>query len=104
MAEALIRLSRDGVGIELLRGRFDVFVDGREVAEVAWRETIEIPLEPGDHRLQVRSGRYSSPPRSLTLRDGEVVSFRCHGAMMWPRYVLSVVKPDLGISLSRGSG
>jgi len=26
---------------------------------------------------------------------------RCHGAMMWPRYVLSIFKPDLGISLKQ---
>jgi hypothetical protein len=35
------------------------------------------------------------------VRDESVVSFRCHGAMMWPRWVASAMKPDLAISVSR---
>jgi hypothetical protein len=35
------------------------------------------------------------------LAAGEVVNFRGHGAMVWPRYVVSIVKPDLAISLKR---
>lgn len=56
---ATLRLVREGFGIELRRGRFDVTV------------------------------------------DGETASFRCHGAMVWPRFVASLVKPDLAISLRR---
>ncbi len=104
MADAFIRLSREGVGIELLRGRFEVLVDGRRVAEVAWGETVEITVEPGEHLLQIRSGRYGSRTQRFKLRDQEVVNFRCHGAMMWPRFVVSLLKPDLGIHLSRGLG
>jgi hypothetical protein len=35
------------------------------------------------------------------VADDEVVNFRGHGAMLWPRYVASIVKPDLAISLRR---
>jgi hypothetical protein len=35
------------------------------------------------------------------VADGQVASFRCHGAMVWPRWVASFVKPDLAISLVR---
>jgi hypothetical protein len=31
--------------------------------------------------------------------DGDVASFRCHGAMIWPTYLVSFLKPDLAISL-----
>jgi hypothetical protein len=51
--------------------------------------------------LEVRKGRYSSPERTFDVADGQVATFRCHGAMMWPRYVASVVVPTMGISLRR---
>jgi hypothetical protein len=35
------------------------------------------------------------------VADGQVANFRCHGAMMWPRYVVSAVVPTMAISLSR---
>ncbi|MGH9918228.1 MAG: hypothetical protein ACRD6W_05070, partial [Nitrososphaerales archaeon] len=59
------------------------------------------PLERGHHTLRLRRGRYSSKDRPFDAADGENVNFRCHGAKMWPRYVLSIAKPDLGISLRR---
>jgi hypothetical protein len=62
---------------------------------------METPLEPGHHTLRIRAGRYSSPEHSFDVADGEVVNFRCHGAMIWPRYVASIVKPDLAISLKQ---
>lgn len=56
---ATLRLTREGTGIELRRGLFEILV------------------------------------------DGQTVSFRCHGAMVWPRWLASFVKPDLAISLNR---
>ena len=44
-------------------------------------------------------GRYSGRDYPFDVAEGEVVNFRCHGAMVWPRYVASIVKPDLAISL-----
>ena len=43
-------------------------------------------------------GRYSSRVETFDVADGGVVGFRCHGALMWPTYVASILKPDLGIS------
>jgi hypothetical protein len=96
-----LRVNREGVGIELRRGPFEITLDGDIVARIVRGDTIETPLDPGHHRLRIRAGRYSSRSQDFDSADGEVVSFRCHGAMMWPRYVLSVVKPDLAISLHR---
>jgi hypothetical protein len=56
---------------------------------------------PRHRTLRIQRGRYSSLARPLDVSDGETVSFRCHGAMLWPRFVASVVKPDLAISLHR---
>jgi hypothetical protein len=96
---ATLRMTRGHVGIELRRGRFEVVADGTSVGSLENNETFEAPLEPGHHTLRVRAGRYSSHDHSFDVADGETVKFRCHGALIWPRYVASIVKPDLAISL-----
>jgi hypothetical protein len=98
---ATLRLTREGVGIELMRGQFEILVDGKSAGPVKYGETVETPIEPGRHTLRLRAGRYSSREYSFDAADGGTVSFRCHGAMVWPRYVASLVKPDLAISLKR---
>jgi hypothetical protein len=98
---ATLRLTREGAGIELRRGSFEMTVDGRDVRSISYRETAETPIDPGPHTLRIRAGRYSSRDQSFDARDGEVVSFRCHGAMLWPRWAASFLKPDLAISLKR---
>jgi hypothetical protein len=98
---ATLRLTRDGFGIELRRGTFDVTVDGSSVGSSQWHETVEVPVEPGLHTLRIRAGRYSSRDHSFDAVEGETVNFRCHGAMIWPLYVASIVKPDLAIQLKR---
>lgn len=98
---ATLRLVREGFGTELRRGRFDVTVDGQTVGSLDYQETVEAPVDPGHHTLHIRRGRYSSLARSFDVSDGETAAFRCHGAMVWPRFVASLMKPDLAISLRR---
>jgi hypothetical protein len=98
---ATLRLIREGTGIELRRGPFEVQVDGSTVGSISSKGNVETPLAPGHHTLRIRSGRYSSQDHSFDVNDGEVVNFRTHGAMVWPRYVASIVKPDLAISLKQ---
>jgi hypothetical protein len=87
------------MGIELHRGTFEIALDGTDVGTIKWHETFELPIQPGRHVLRIRSGRYSSLDRTFEVPDEEVANFQCHGAMMWPRYVLSLVKADWAISL-----
>ncbi len=96
-----LKLTREGFGIELRRGPFEISVDSKSVGSIECHETIEMPLEPGHHTLRLRAGRCSSRDHAFAVADGEVVSFRCHGAMVWPRYVASIIEPDLAISLKR---
>ncbi len=97
---ATLKLTRETpFAFELRRGVFDISVDGKAVGTIESHETVEVPLEPGHHTLQIRHGRYSSRDESFDVPDGEVVSFHCHGAMVWPTYVASILKPDLAISL-----
>lgn len=100
---ATLRVTREvGFGIELRRGRFDVSVDATGVGSLEEdHQTVETQLEPGHHSVRVRKGRYSSRDQSFDIADGEVVDFRCHGTRIWPRYVASIVVPNLAISLSR---
>ena len=98
---ATLKLTREGVGIELRRGTFDVLIDGNSVGSINWHHTVEVPVESGRHSIRIRAGRYSSQDRSFEVADGDVVTFQVHGAMVWPRWVLSMLNPDLAISLKR---
>jgi hypothetical protein len=98
---AALRVTREGVGIELRRGTFKIIVDGADIGTVEYGKTIDLPVEPGQHTLTIRRGRYSSRTLSFDAADGQVVGFRCHGAMVWPRWLVSFAKPDLAISLTR---
>lgn len=99
---ATLRVSREVGGVELHRGVFEIAVDGKDADPIKHGETIEIPLPPGQHTLRVKAGRYSSREDSFNLADNEAIDFRCSGAIFWPRWVLSLVKPDLGVLLKRG--
>lgn len=96
-----LQLVRKGLGFELRRGTFHVFLDDHDVASVEWKQTIEVPLEPGHHTLQIKAARYSSHKHSFDTADKETVNFRCHGALIWPIYVASIIKPDLALRLKR---
>lgn len=98
---ATLKLTRQGVGMELRRGTFDVQVDGNRVGSIELHDSLEWPVEPGRHTLRIRKGRYSSPSLTFDVADGQTANFRCHGAMMWPRYLASAIAPTLAISVSR---
>jgi hypothetical protein len=88
--------------MELKRGPFEIELDGNSVSSIdKLDETVEIPVDSGHHTLRIRSGRSSSHERSFDVADGDVVNFRTHGPLVWPVYVASIFKPDLGISLKR---
>jgi hypothetical protein len=87
--------------IELRRGTFEVVVDNEGVGTVQIHESLETPIAPGLHTLRIRHGRYSSKKQSFDASDGEVLTFRCHGANIWPTYVASIVAPSLAITIKR---
>ncbi|MDA8379497.1 MAG: hypothetical protein M0020_01480 [Actinomycetota bacterium] len=101
MPEGTLRVSRTGTGIELRRGTFDVTIDGKRTASLNHGDTVELPIAVGHHSLCIQAGRYASRVADFDLGAGDIVVFRCHGAMLWPRYVVSVVVPRLAIALKR---
>jgi hypothetical protein len=98
---ATLKLTHKAIGVEVRRGAFDVLVDDRRVGSVEMNDTIQTPVEPGPHTLQVRNGRNSSRTQTFNAADGEVVAFRCTGKRFLPLFLASFVVPSLALKLRR---
>ena len=98
---ATLKLTHNTIGVEVRRGTYDAMVDGERVGSVEMNETIDMPVEPGRHTLQVRNGRNSSRTKTFDAAEGEVVAFRCGGKSILPIFLLSFVVPSLALSLHR---
>lgn len=98
---ATLKLRHHTIGVEVRRGPYDVLLDGERVGSLDLNNAIEIPVEPGHHALQVRSGRNSSRPKAFDIADGATVAFRCTGKSILPIFLLSFLVPSLALSLHR---
>jgi len=98
---ALLKVTHRTIGAEVRRGTYDVLVDGRRAGSVELDETVELPVEPGSHTLQVRSGRDSSRTLTFAAAEGETLAFRCGGKRLLPIFLASFVVPSLALSLRR---
>ena len=87
--------------VEIRRKPFQIVLDGSPAGTINRNQTVELPIEPGRHTLQVRDGRYSSHTQSFDAAGGTTVRFRCNGAILWPQYVASLVVPTIGLKLKR---
>ena len=96
-----LKLTHKAIGVEVRRGTFDVVVDGARVASLEMNDTIEIPIEPGHHTLQVRNGRNLSRTLTFDAAEGQVVAFRCTGKRILPIFLMSFLVPRLALSLRR---
>jgi hypothetical protein len=101
MASATLTLTRRWAGLVYRNRPFEISLDDNVVGSIAGQQTLELPVDPGHHTLQMGSGRHISPERSFDVTDGDVISFWCRGALLWPVYVASLIKPDLWITLKR---
>ena len=98
---ATLKLTHKAIGAEVRRDTYDVVVDGERVGSVEMNDTIEIPVEPGRHTLQVRSGRKSSSTETFDAADGAIVDFRCTGKRFLPIFLASFIVPRLALKLVR---
>ena len=98
---ATLKLTHKAIGAEVRRADYDVMVDGERVGAVEMNTTFEIPIEPGHHALQIRSGRKSSGTRTFDAAEGEVVIYRCTGKRFLPIFLLSFIFPSLALALVR---
>jgi hypothetical protein len=98
---ATLKLTHETIGVEIRRGTYEAVVDGTPAGTLELNQTIDIPIEPGRHTLQVRSGRNSSRMKTFDVADGETLSYRCSGKSILPVFLLSFVIPSLALSLTR---
>lgn len=98
---ATLKVTHKAIGVEVRRGTYDVFVDGKPAGSVEMNETVEVPVEPGRHTVQVRNGRNTSRTKTFDVADGETAGFRCTGKSLLPIFLLSFVVPGLALSLER---
>jgi hypothetical protein len=98
---ATLKLTHKAIGAEVRRGTYDIVVDGNTVGSVEMNDTIEIPVEPGHHTVQVRDGRKSSRTKTFDAAEGETVAFRCTGKSILPVFLASFLFPSLALSLVR---
>ena len=98
---ATLKLTRDqNTPIELRRGRFEVLVDSKNAGSLDNHETFEEQIAPGRHTLQLHKGRYKSQEVAFEVSDGDTMNFHCHGAKIWPTWLLSFAVPSMAISIS----
>jgi hypothetical protein len=98
---ATLTLTHKAIGVEVRRGAYDVEVDGKRVGSVEMNDTIETPVEPGQHTVQIRNGRNSSHTKTFDAADGETVTFVCTGKRFLPLFLASFVVPSLALVLIR---
>ena len=98
---ATLKLTHKAIGAEVRRGLYDAVLDGKRVGSVEMNATIEIPIEPGRHTLQVRDGQKSSSPETFDAAEGEIVAFRCTGKRFLPIFLASFVLPRLALKIVR---
>jgi len=96
---ATLKVTHKAIGVEVRRGTYEVVVDGERVGSLEMNDTIEIPIEPGHHTLQVRNGRNSSRTMRFEAAEDKVVAFRCTGKRFLPIFLASFVVPRLALSL-----
>ena len=98
---ATLKLTHKAIGVEVRRGAYDIVVDGQRAGSVEMNHTIEIPIEPGRHTLQVREGRNSSRTQTFDAAESQTVAFRCTGKSFLPIFLASFVIPSLPLQLRR---
>ena len=101
---ATLKLTHKAIGVEVRRGTYDVVVDGESIGSLEMNDTIEIPIEVGNHTLQARNGRNLSRTLTFDAVEGQVVAFRCSGKRFLPIFLMSFVVPRLALSLRREKG
>ena len=98
---ATLTLTHKAVGAEVRPDPYDILVDGHPAGSVKMNDTIELPVEPGRHTVQIRDGRKSSSTEAFDAAEDETVAFRCTGKRFLPIFLASFVVPSLALKLKR---
>ncbi len=101
---ATLRITHKTIGAEVRRSDYEIIVDGSVAGSVAMNASTDIPLEPGVHTLELKSGRNSSRVVQFAIIDGQRIEYRCTGKSFLPVFLASFVKPSLALHLRRVNG
>jgi hypothetical protein len=74
---AVLRLTRLASPFRDRFRAYRVLLDGKETRRLVFGETVEIEVEPGQHRLQIRIDWSGSNERHVTVKAGECAEFVC---------------------------
>jgi hypothetical protein len=98
---ATLTVTHKAVGAEVRRGPYDIVVDDERVGSVEMNATVEMPVAPGRHTLQVRNGRKSSGTETFDAAEGGSAAYRCTGKRFLPIFLASFIVPRLALKLVR---
>jgi hypothetical protein len=98
---ATLKLTHKAIGAEVRRGTYEIVLDNQRAGSLEMNATIEIPVEPGRHSVQVRNGRNSSRTEIFDADQSETVAFRCTGKRFLPIFLASFIVPSLALELKR---
>ena len=89
-------LSHNIVGVELGIGTHDTVDDGAHELN----RTMDMPVGPVRHTIQVCSGRNSNLTKTLDAAGGQIVRFQRGGRYILPIFLLSFVVPSPALPLT----
>ncbi|MGH3188984.1 MAG: hypothetical protein ACRDPY_06490 [Streptosporangiaceae bacterium] len=103
MATATVIVARKWGGWIGSNQKWQLLIDDAGVGSaIAVDQTVELPVEPGQHTLRLKtSGRLSSSEQTFEIADGEEIRFSCRAQFLWPLMLASLVRPDMWIRLRR---
>jgi hypothetical protein len=101
LMSATLKLSHTSIGVEVRRATYEIVLDGQPAGSLKMNQTIVMPVEPGRHTLQIRSGRNSSRTQTFDVLDKQTVTFRCTGKSFLPIFLASFFIPSLALQLRR---
>lgn len=78
---------------------WDVILDGVIAGTVDSEQTVEFAVEPGRHTLRIRGGWHVSRERTFEAENDVIVRFWCYPVLLWPVFLVSLIKHDLSITL-----
>jgi hypothetical protein len=77
MSEAIVRLTRVTAPVQDRLRSYRVELDGTIIGKVGAGETTDFDVEPGHHRIRIRSSWTGSQVLSFEIKKGAVAHFEC---------------------------
>ncbi|MCC8194594.1 MAG: hypothetical protein LIP28_08115 [Deltaproteobacteria bacterium] len=77
---ATLRITRENAFILRVR-KLKILLDGAPLGEVGNGKTVEFPVSPGQHTLQVKIDMQASPTLEFSIQDGDAADYVCSTAV-----------------------